>query len=94
MHKEKVTIFKPAKSAMQSGVLNRKWRIRFGTDETKYKYHLMGWNGSGDMNQELKLSFETKDQAIAFAKEKNWEYSIVEPEVKKVRKKSYSENFQ
>lgn len=89
----KAKIYKPAKTAMQSGNRNTKnWLLEFDTLNTGI-YPLMGWETSNDTMSEVKLEFSTKEQAISFAKKNNIIYYIVEPQEKKIIKKSYSDNF-
>ena len=39
------------------------------------------------------LEFETKDQAINFAKKNSLDYYLIEPQKRKLIKKSYTDNF-
>ena len=89
----KAKIYKPTKTAMQSGNRNTKnWLLQFDTLNTGIN-PLMGWETSNDTMSEVKLEFSTKEQAINFAKKNNIIYYIVEPQEKKIIKKSYSDNF-
>ena len=66
--KNKARIYKPAKTAMQSGKRNTKnWILEFDTYGNSIS-PLMGWNTSIDTMSEVKLQFSTKVQAINFAK--------------------------
>ena len=90
-----VTIFKPAQSATQSGLgKSNSWKMKFPCDVTKYDYKLMSWSGTRDPYAQLNLNFPSKETAINFAESRSFDYKIVEPQIKLVRKKSYSENFQ
>mgnify|MGYP001289635978 FL=1 len=90
---KKAKIYKPAKTAMQSGKRNTKnWLLEFDTLNTGIN-PLMGWETSKDTMSEVKLQFTTKDQAINYAKKNNIIYYIVEPKEHKIIKKSYSDNF-
>ena len=78
---------------MQSGLRKTKnWLLEFDTLNTGINL-LTGWETSNDTMSEVKLEFETKEQAINYAKKNNINYYIVEPQEKKFIKKSYSENF-
>ena len=78
---------------MQSGKGNtRYWVLEFETLNTGIN-PLMGWETSKDTMSEVKLEFSTKEQAIYYAKENNINYYIVEPQKRKIIKKSYSDNF-
>ena len=90
---KKAKIYKPTKTAMQSGKRNTKnWLLKFDTLDTGID-PLMGWETSKDTMSEVKLEFSSKDQAINYAKKNNINYYIVEPEKPKIVKKSYSDNF-
>ena len=89
----KAKIYKPARTAMQSGTRNTKnWLLEFDTLNTGVN-PLMGWETSKDTMSEIKLEFKSKEQAVNYAKKNNIEFYIVEPQRRKVIKKSYSDNF-
>ena len=90
---KKAKIYKPSKTAMQSGERNtKKWILEFDTLNTGIN-PLMGWETSKDTMSEVKLEFSTKDQAINYARSNNIDYYIIEPQKRKIIKKSYSDNF-
>ena len=89
-----VRIFRPAKTAMQSGLANtRKWILEFEPGAAKNIDSLMGWVGSDDTRDQVHMSFETKEGAIAFAKRNGLTYRVHEPKQSPVRPKSYAANF-
>ena len=90
---KKAKIYKPSRTAMQSGNRNSKnWFLEFDTLNTGID-PLMGWDTSKDTMSEIKLEFSTKDQAVNYAKKNNINYYIVEPQKSKIVKKSYADNF-
>ena len=90
---KKAKIYKPAKTAMQSGMRNtNNWLLDFDTLNTGIN-PLMWWETSKDTMSQVKLQFSTKEQAINYAKKNNIIYYIVEPKEHKIIKKSYSDNF-
>ena len=90
---KKAKIYKPTKTAMQSGNRNTKnWLLEFDTLNTGID-PLMGWVSSKDTMSQVKLEFSTKEQAINYAKKNNIDYYIIEPQKRKIIKKSYSDNF-
>ena len=90
---KKVKIYKPSKTAMQSGKKNTKnWVLEFETLNNSTS-PLMGWESSNDTMSEVKLEFETKDQAINYAKKNNYTFNVVESQKTKIILKSYSDNF-
>ena len=90
---KKAKIYKPSKTAMQSGIKKfDKWVIEFFVKDTGIN-PLMGWESSTDTYSELLLEFSNKELALDYAKKNKIDYELVEPNVKKVNKKSYAENF-
>tara|TARA_B100001175_G_C19052608_1_gene422771 strand:- start:79 stop:357 length:279 start_codon:yes stop_codon:yes gene_type:complete len=89
----KAKIYKPTKTAMQSGMNNsKKWIIEFYTKKPGTN-PLMGWESSTDTLSEVKLEFSTKELAINFAKNNKIDFEIVEPKIRHIVKKSYADNF-
>ena len=90
---KKAKIYKPSKTAMQSGIKKfDKWIIEFITEDPG-KNPLMGWESSTDTYSELKLEFKSKDLAIEYAKKNNIDFEVVESQKRKITKKSYADNF-
>tara|TARA_Y100001936_G_scaffold227171_1_gene247242 strand:- start:343 stop:624 length:282 start_codon:yes stop_codon:yes gene_type:complete len=90
---KKAKIYKPNKTAMQSGLGKiNKWILEYEVDDPT-KNPLMGWESSSDTHSELKLEFSTKDLAIEYAKKKKIDFEVIEPKKRKIVKKSYTDNF-
>ena len=90
---KKAKIYKPSKTATQSGIKKfDKWIIEFITDKPGIN-PLMGWESSTDTSSELKLEFSSKDLAVDYAKKNKISYELIEPKIRKVIKKSYADNF-
>ena len=90
---KKAKIYKPDKTAMQSGKRNTKrWVLEFDTLDTETN-PLMGWVSSKDTMSEVKLEFSNKEQALNYAKKNNIDYYVIEPKKRKIIKKSYADNF-
>ena len=78
---------------MQSGTKDdEKWVIEFETKDTGIN-PLMGWETSSDTNSELKLEFSSKELALNYAKKNKIDFELIEPNKRKVVKKSYADNF-
>ena len=89
----KAKIYKPSKTAMQSGLKKfNKWVIEFITEDPG-KNPLMGCESSSDTYSELNLEFKSKDLAIEYAKKNNIEFEVIESKERKIIKKSYADNF-
>ncbi|AIL65339.1 hypothetical protein NOVO_04810 [Rickettsiales bacterium Ac37b] len=90
-------IYKPTKTAMQSGTENTKnWVLEFEYDKSKgirYVESIMGWISGSDMQQEICLCFGNQEEAIRFATNNNIQYTLIEPQLKKVKPKAYADNF-
>ena len=90
---KKAKIYKPTKTAMQSGSKKfDKWIIEFITEKTGIN-PLMGWESSTDTLDEVILKFSSKEKAIQYAKSNDISYSVIEPKKKEFVIKSYADNF-
>jgi len=90
---KKAKIYIPTKTAMQSGLAKtNKWIIEFKTKDSGID-PLMGWESSTDTLTELKLEFSTKNLAIEYAKKNKIDFELIEPQKRKIVKKSYADNF-
>ena len=90
---KKAKIYKPNKTAMQSGLGKiDKWVLEFKTKDPT-KNPLMGWESSSDTLSELRLEFTSKEKAIDYAKKIKIDFEIKDPKKRKVIKKSYADNF-
>jgi hypothetical protein len=87
-------IFKPARTAMQSGEARTKdWILEFAPASPRELDPLMGWTGSRDMRNQVQLSFDTKDEAIAYAEREGLPYRVYEPEPRRTIRRTYADNF-
>ncbi|MAB15415.1 MAG: ETC complex I subunit [Parvibaculum sp.] len=79
---------------MQSGrAKTKKWVLDFEPSARRQVEPLMGWTSSPDTRQQLRLSFETKEEAVAYAEKHGLAYRVFEPHSAKAPAKSYAENF-
>ena len=87
-------IYKPARNAMQSGQANTKeWVLEFEPEEARRIDPLMGWTGSGDMKGQVRLTFETRDEAVAYAERYRIPHQVFEPNEAKRAVRAYADNF-
>lgn len=90
----RVRIFRPTKTAMQSGLRNtRQWVVEFEPGAARFHDPLTGWIGSRDTDRQVRLRFANREDAIAFAERNGLAYEVIEPETLRHRPKSYAENF-
>ena len=79
---------------MQSGRgKTHRWMVQFEREAPQVADPLMGWIGSSDTRPQVRLLFETREKAIAFAEQNNFSYEVQEPRPHGVRPKSYADNF-
>jgi NADH dehydrogenase ubiquinone Fe-S protein 4 len=87
-------IYKPSRTAMQSGQANTKaWVLDFEPELPRRVEPLMGWTSSGDMRQQLRLSFGSKEEAVAYCERERIAYQVFEAAPPKTRAMSYADNF-
>ncbi|MCU4654846.1 ETC complex I subunit [Roseibacterium sp. SDUM158016] len=89
-------IFKPAKSAMSSGMAKTKeWVLEFAPESARQIDPLMGWTSSSDMNSQVHLRFETLEAAKDYAADHGIDAVVIQPKVRKpnIRARGYGENF-
>lgn len=87
-------IYRPAKSAMTSGRKKTKfWVLEYEPAGKKRQDPVMGWAGSGDMLSQVRLTFDSQEEAIAYAKRKDLDYRIAPVHDRTVKAKSYADNF-
>lgn len=84
-----------SKSAMQSGKKNtKKWLMTLiEENNSRAITPTMGWVGSNNTNTQLQFHFSNKEQAIAFANSKGFEYVVIDQKKSSITPKSYASNF-
>lgn len=87
-------IYRPAKTAMQSGkAKTHRWILEFDQEKPRKIDSIMGYTSSADTQQQVKLSFETLELAEAYAQRKGIEYRVIEPKESTRKQVSYTDNF-
>ena len=87
-------IYKPARTAMQSGAAKTKeWVLDYEPEQPRAVEPLMGWTSSGDMKQQLRLLFDTKEEAVAYCERNGIAYQLFESPPLWRQRISYSDNF-
>ncbi|MEF2553205.1 ETC complex I subunit [Aurantimonas sp. A2-1-M11] len=87
-------IYRPTRTAMQSGkAKTREWMLVYEPQQPKRVEPLMGYTSSGDMLSQLRLSFETREQAVEYAERNDIPYRVEEPKETRRPKIAYSDNF-
>ncbi|MCC0038394.1 MAG: ETC complex I subunit [Brucellaceae bacterium] len=87
-------IFSPARTAMQSGKAKTGyWVLEFEPEKPRRIDPLMGYTSSGDMKSQVRLTFDTREEAVAYAEREGLAYRVDEPKQPVRRQISYAENF-
>ena len=82
------------RKSTQSGKANAgKWILEFERQEPLRPDPLTGWNGSGDTNPQVRLTFKTKDEAIAYAERHGIAYHVVAAAPVSLKIQAYADNF-
>ena len=83
-----IRIYQPAKTAMQSGLAGTlKWVMEFPPDAPRVADPLMGWTSSTDTRAQVQLTFDTKEEAVAFAEKHGLPFTILADADKAVTKR-------
>ena len=89
-------IFQPAKTAMSSGTAKTKhWVLEFAPAEAREVDPLMGWTSSGDTQSQVRMTFDTKQDALDYVEANGIEAIVQEPKKRRanIRPGGYGENF-
>lgn len=87
-------IYRPAKTAMQSGKAKTlSWRLEFEPTSARTIDPLMGWTSSDDMNGQVRLTFDSSEEAVAYAERHGIPFRLQEPHEPPVIIKAYADNF-
>ena len=87
-------IYRPAKTVMQSGRGKaRRWVLEFDLLTPRRPEPLMGWTSSGDTLNQVRLTFASEEEAVAYARRKGLDYTVEPAHERRVRPRNYADNF-
>jgi hypothetical protein len=87
-------IHKPPKSAMQSGRANtRLWELVFEPASARRPDPLMGWTMSTDTLGQVRLRFDTREEAVDYAQRHGIPFEVAAETKSKTIVKAYADNF-
>lgn len=89
-------IYQPSRTAMSSGTAKtRIWLLEFDQESAREVDPLMGWTSSSDTQTQVKLRFDTKEEAIEYARDNGIDAVVHDPQKRapNVRAGGYGENF-
>jgi hypothetical protein len=87
-------IYKPTRTAMQSGnAKTKEWVLDYEPEQPRTVEPLMGWTSSADMHQQVRMQFDTKEEAVAFCQQNGIPYQVFEAKPALRQRISYADNF-
>ena len=87
-------IYQRPKNAMQSGkAKTHDWRLEFEPASARTQDPLTGWTGSTDMNGQVRLTFDSQEEAVEYAQRHGIAFRLHEPNDPPVIIKAYADNF-
>jgi hypothetical protein len=87
-------IYRPAPNAMQSGkAASKEWLLEFESETPRTVDPLMGWISNADTNPQVRMYFDTREEAIEFAKRQGIPFQVMERKEPKRIIKTYADNF-
>ena len=87
-------IYRPAKNAMQSGkAKTQDWVLEFEPKSVRAPDPLMGWTVTTDTDGQIRLSFDSREDAVAYAQAHGVSFQLVDPKPAKRIIKAYADNF-
>ena len=91
-------IYKPSKTAMQSGRKTKisrgcEWVLAFMRKSAAKPDQLMGWQSSSDTARQVKMYFLDLDSAVAYAEANDIDYVVQQPRSRRVKPRAYADNF-
>ena len=87
-------IYRPAPNAMQSGKANSKeWLLEFESETPRTVDPLMGWISNADTSPQVRMYFDTREEAIDFARRQGFAFQVIDRKEPKRVIKAYADNF-
>lgn len=87
-------IFRPAKTAMQSGkAKTNKWILQYEPEVARTIDPLMGYTSTSDAKSQIKLVFNSQEEAVSYAKRNKIPFRISQANDRKIFRASYPDNF-
>lgn len=78
---------------MQSGKAKDSWILEFEPASPHFVENLMGWTGSDDTTQQIRLKFKSSEEAVAYAERNHLPYEVYTPHQRTHNRKAYADNF-
>ena len=69
------------------------WLLEFERQQPIRPDPLTGWNGSGDTRPQIRLTFRTKEAAVAYCEKHGLAHNVVDAPPVKLKIQAYADNF-
>ena len=90
----KARIYKPSRHTMQVGRAKiRQWVLDYEPSGSRSTDPLMHWTKTEQTQTQLRLTFPTKETAVAYAEKNNIPYTVIPEQVPVQQSKNYADNF-
>ncbi len=87
-------IYRPARNAMQSGrAKTSQWVVEYAPVAALKPDALMGWAGEGSTMNQLRLSFDSLEDATAYADREGLDYRVIKDQQQRSKPRAYAANF-
>lgn len=87
-------IIEEQRKTTQSGkARDGRWTLEFERQQPQRPDPLTGWNGSGDTATQVRLRFNSKDEALAYATRKGFDVHVVPSAPSSMKIQAYADNF-
>ena len=87
-------IIEEQRRTTQSGkARDGRWTLEFEREQALRPDPLTGWAGSGDTQTQVRLTFDSKDEAIAYATRKGFAIHLVPAAPVALKLQAYADNF-
>ena len=87
-------IIEEQRRTTQSGrARDGRWTLEFEREQAQRADPLTGWSGSGDTRTQVRLSFDTKEEELAYATRKGFDVHVVPAPPVKLKLQAYADNF-
>ena len=93
-HMTVARIIEEQRKTTQSGKAGQgRWTLEFERQQPQRPDPLTGWNGSGDTATQVRLKFDTKEEALAYAQRKGFTVHLVPAAPVSLKIQAYADNF-
>ena len=86
-------IIEEQRKTTQSGKARQGWTLEYERQQPLRPDPLTGWAGSGDTRTQVRLGFETCEDAVAYATKKGFDIHLVPAPPVKLKLQAYADYF-